>query len=236
MESRVTKSYLSLRPPTAQMGPQSIFYRRNLPHFQLKDGIYSVVFRLYGSLPAEIVMRLQDEFRQRIQSERRRGSLPVELSALYESHFRTFDALLHASTKPDWLSYNDIARITEKAIRFWDNIRYTLICYCIMPNHVHLILSLQGQEVHTQSKKNPYVLTDILHSIKRYSARKSNAFLQRSGIFWQHESYDHIIRDSEELHRSVEYVINNPVSAGMVQRWEDWKWTYVNMEWLEKNL
>ena len=43
----------------------------------------------------------------------------------------------------------------------------------------------------------------------------------------QHESYDHVVRDGEELDRIIAYVLNNPVKAGLVKNWRQWKWSYV---------
>ncbi len=65
-----------------------------------------------------------------------------------------------------------------------------------------------------------------MHNIKRNSAKQANAALGRTGQFWQHESYDHFVRDEAELGRILQYVINNPVKAGLVADWHDWKWTY----------
>lgn len=41
--------------------PKQLRYRRNLPHWQAQDGVYATVFRLKGSLPKEVVERLQEE-------------------------------------------------------------------------------------------------------------------------------------------------------------------------------
>ncbi len=65
-----------------------------------------------------------------------------------------------------------------------------------------------------------------MHNIKRNSAKQANKFLDRSGIFWQHENYDHYVRDEGELERIIKYVLNNPVKAGLVDDWEKWKWSY----------
>ncbi len=40
--------------------------------------------------------------------------------------------------------------------------------------------------------------------------------LGRSGRFWQDESYDHWVRDDEELERIVDYIAANPVKADLV--------------------
>lgn len=60
----------------------------------------------------------------------------------------------------------------------------------------------------------------IMHSLKRYTARESNRLLGREGQFWQHENYDHVVRDEAELNRIVRYVLNNPVNAGWIENWE----------------
>ena len=40
------------------------------------------------------------------------------------------------------------------------------------------------------------------------------------GSFWQDESYDHVIRDDNELEILIRYVIENPVKAGFVSQLE----------------
>ncbi|HMB25148.1 MAG TPA: transposase, partial [Anaerolineales bacterium] len=114
-----------------------------------------------------------------------------------------------------------VASLIAEAIHYRDAKVYDLISFCIMPNHVHLIFTPQEKE-----KGTFYSLTEILHSLKRHTARQSNLILRRSGPFWQDESYDSIVRDETELERIVKYVLYNPVKAGLVKEQSDWKWTY----------
>ncbi|MBI3821990.1 MAG: hypothetical protein HY289_04835 [Planctomycetes bacterium] len=65
-------------------------------------------------------------------------------------------------------------------------------------------------------------LAEIMHSLKSYTAHEANRILGRKGTFWQHESYDHWVRDEDELERIVAYIIGNPVGAQLVQRPHDW--------------
>ena len=65
-----------------------------------------------------------------------------------------------------------------------------------------------------------------MQSLKGYTARKANHILGRSGAFWHHESYDHCVRNPNEWQRIVSYVLNNPVKAGLVDEWENWRWSY----------
>ncbi|OGU55715.1 MAG: hypothetical protein A2V66_13840 [Ignavibacteria bacterium RBG_13_36_8] len=141
-----------------------------------------------------------------------------------------------------WLRDERIASIVKDSIHYRDGKEYLLIAYCIMPNHVHLVFtliverfaeSLKGTE-HNKMQQvgrnsvSPYIVTKILQDLKKYTARESNKILNRKGQFWQHESYDHVVRDEDDLRRIVEYVLNNPVKAGLINRSEDWKWSYVN--------
>jgi putative transposase len=88
-----------------------------------------------------------------------------------------------------------------------------------MPNHVHLVIA-------DNVKRSDASLYRILQQLKSYTAVQANKLLNRGGAFWQHESYDHVVRDGEELERIVRYVLNNPVKAGLVEDWQNWNWSY----------
>jgi REP element-mobilizing transposase RayT len=59
--------------------------------------------------------------------------------------------------------------------------------------------------------------------------------METHGTFWQHESYDHVIRNEKEFERIVTYIIENPVKAGLVEEWQQWPYTYINPELLWGN-
>lgn len=69
-------------------------------------------------------------------------------------------------------------------------------------------------------------LASIMHSLKGYTAFKCNRVLGRTGEFWEHESFDRYVRNAEEFQRTVAYTVNNPIKAGFVRNWRDWKWSY----------
>jgi putative DNA methylase len=90
---------------------------------------------------------------------------------------------------------------------------YELSAWVIMPNHVHiLILPISDPR-------------RITHSIKGRSAREANLLLGRTGPFWQHESYDHFVRSRKEFDRAVNYIEQNPVSAGFATTAENWRFS-----------
>jgi REP element-mobilizing transposase RayT len=88
-----------------------------------------------------------------------------------------------------------------------------------------------AEQVYSMKENNSqYILAKILQNLKRYTAKGSNRLLNRTGPFWQHESYDHLARDENELKRIVIYVLNNPIKAGLCDAWKDWPWTYLNSD------
>ncbi len=109
--------------------------------------------------------------------------------------------------------------------------RYTLVAFCIMPNHVHLLVDTTrfGQIAPTNRSGTTrnYPLTDSLRLLKGPTARYCNQALGRSGAFWHNESYDHVVHDEREYERVLFYICNNPVKAGLVSEWQQWPFTCV---------
>jgi REP element-mobilizing transposase RayT len=75
-----------------------------------------------------------------------------------------------------------------------------------MPNHVHVLF--------TSMPDNP--LGSIVGSWKRFTARKANEQLGRTGAFWQTEYWDRFIRNEAHYSAAEEYIDQNPVKAGLV--------------------
>jgi len=199
------------------------YYRRHLPHYQPPDATYHIVFRLAGSLPQEVIERLREEREAEEKWIAGIGS-PRRKNEHWRSHqeacFEKFDALLDGDSQgPRWLADERVAAIVAEALRYRDGSEYDLLAYCIMPNHVHLVHSAVG--------RNGIPTYKMLQSLKRHTARKANIVLQRSGAFWQSESYDHVIRNGEELERTIRYVLENPVNVALAESWGQWQWTYV---------
>ena len=78
-------------------------------------------------------------------------------------------------------------------------------------------------------------LSVVLQNIKKFTAVQSNKLLSRSGKFWAEESFDTIIRNEKHFYNTIYYIINNPVKAGLVNNWWEWKWTYLCEELASEN-
>ncbi len=201
--------------------PKNPLTRRNLPHWQATDGVYAIVFRLDGSLPKKVIIRLQEERTEAKKALLEKG-LPedvtkIELNKMRRLYFGKFDALLNENhSGPHFLKEPTIAQIVADAIMFFDENRYKVINYCIMSNHVHLTFYKLTQE-----------LGHILGSIKKYTARQINLHRQSVGRkVWISESYDHLVRDRGDLAFYHTYTLENPVTAGLVTHWQDYPFTY----------
>jgi len=135
---------------------------------------------------------------------------------IVRAYFRNLDRYLDGGDcGPNWLRDARLADTVKNALHFFDAKKYALIAFCIMSNHVHLLITplMEGGVFLS--------LASIMHSLKRYTSRECNKLLNRTGSFWAAESFDHYVRDEEELSRTVRYILNNPVKAGLVSKWED---------------
>ncbi len=202
-----------------------LFYRRHLPHIQPPGATLFITSRLVGSIPTEVLQQLRAEA-ERVEAILARLSNPQERDerAYLEQRllFGKWDTALNtAQSGPFWLHDPRIADLMAKSLHHRDRKVYDIVAYCIMPNHIHTVYTplLKDNGAY-------HAMSAIMHSLKRYTARESNLLLGREGQFWQHENYDHVVRDEAELRRIIWYALNNPVKAGLVEHWEEWKWSY----------
>ena len=174
------------------------FYRRRLPHWQPERVPTFLTWRLYGSLPRANQTVVSDS----LTEGRRFLLLDRELDS--------------ANSGPTFLRHPRVAASVAKTLfiagRKWR--LYELIAWVVMRNHVHVLL-------------RPHkLLREVTRAVKNTSARQANLILGRTGLrFWQDESYDHWVRDSNELERIVRYLEWNTVRAGLVEPAELWPWS-----------
>lgn len=194
-----------------------LFYQRNLPHYQPPEATLFVTFRLAGSLPHVFIRELGAEKKRKEKELAKIADVQLRKHARETAQKKLFgrwDAELDGNLNgPTWLAEPGVASLVCDAMHYRDGREFTLEAYCVMPNHVHLVCTPLTTEA------GPLSLTEILHSLKGYTARKANLRLKRQGTFWQHESYDHVVRDPDELRRIVNYVVENPGRAGLPDRW-----------------
>lgn len=213
----------------------SVFFKRHLPHYHLPNATYFITLRLAGSLPGEVVARLEQEYRDRLRFLEQTLSGAALQAARYDEqkkYFGRVDALLDQMRYgPRWLEQPPCAQIAMDCIHELAPAHFHLHAFCVMGNHVHLLLDQQGvpEPPPRQDGKTYTALSLAMQLLKAKSAALCNRFLNRRGAFWQHESYDHIVRNEKEFTRIVAYIANNPVKAGLVKDWQAWPYAYINL-------
>jgi REP element-mobilizing transposase RayT len=236
--------------PMSQFDYQEVYWR-NLPHFHPPGATLFVTFRLAGSIPKPMLRQYKAKKDWLFDQLRRlKKQAQAECSPEIEQHLarlvdfkrewlQKFEDVLHrAEIGPVWLKEEKVAQIVSESLHHLDGDVYRLDAYCIMSNHVHTVfapfLSEESlREIMTDDgltfESDHPVLARIMQSLKGYTAYECNRALGRRGQFWQHESYDHVIRVGE-FNRIVTYTLNNPIKAGLVKEWEDWPWSYLRSQ------
>ena len=212
------------------------FYRgSNLPHWQPVGATFFVTFRLYGSIPQSKIFALKRKFNERwhhLSKQPECGDLDVLQDLEHKRFFKAYDRLLDFPTNgPYYLEQSTVAELVAEQLQRHDGRFYDLICYTIMPNHVHVLFSTELQipefvQQHDWETLNFVPLQVIMKRIKGASARYCNLELGRTGRFWQHESYDRVVRNEQEYWNIVDYILQNPVKAKLVARWSEFAHSY----------
>ncbi|HIQ22736.1 MAG TPA: hypothetical protein EYH34_16045 [Planctomycetes bacterium] len=206
----------NLDPPADFQGlrpdlPLTVYYR-HLPHWRQQGATYFVTFHLDDALPEPKIRELQTIRRQwqakhpppRTKAEWEAYAREVTVKAerwLDQGHGRCYFA------KPDH------AQLLANSLLYFQDQRYRVFCYTVMPNHCHVLVRPLGR----------HKLEAILGSWKGYVAHQINRAYNRKGALWQQESYDRIVRDEEHLYRIIQYIGHNAARARIERsRWVRW--------------
>ena len=193
-------------------------FRGGLPHLKKEGGTYFVTFRQAGTRPKEVLYRLKQE-RDIILQQATAAKRPLtwhEQDELIRWYSDRVDKYLDAGHGVCYLRESGLAGLVAGAIAFFEGQRYELHAWVVMPNHAHVIVwPMPG-----------HTLSGILHSWKSFTSHEINKRLSQKVVpFWQNESYEHLIRDDDELHRCCQYTLMNPVNARLCARAEHWQWS-----------
>ena len=193
--------------------------RGYLPHIENKQ-YQMITFRLYDSVPKEVVEGWKETLS--LLGGQQTSSLREPRRHPFSTYKTEADRLLALLDKYEDAGYgscvlknDNVARIVHDAIFFYHGKKYNVISWCIMPNHVHVLIEVM---------KN-ISLSSILHSWRSFSSNEINKLLNRSGRLWMPEYFDRFIRDNDHFNNVVNYIHNNPVKAGLVKEATEYKWS-----------
>ena len=202
------------------------------PHRSLSWVPVHVVYRLANSVPVAARHTLQENYQNDLQALQRRfpqrtTAVQQELDyhtaaqALRNRYFQQYDQLLdQLAGGPTWLSQPEIALLVYQSwMTVAEQEAVGILALCIMPNHVHILLRSQQNQ--------PLALGKLIGSHKKYTARRANTLLQRTGDFWAADFFDRDVRPGA-LSTVVQYILYNPVRARLVSDWQAWPHTYLH--------
>src|SRR5690554_5114345 len=129
--------------------------RGYLPHFDMPGIVQMITFRLADSISPARLAKLRGEF-------------PPERKADFVA---AVEAELDTGAGACWLRRPEIADLVEDTLLHFDGERYRLVCWVVMPNHVHVVIEMLPG----------WPLSSIIHSWKSYTAKAANKLLGRTG-------------------------------------------------------
>lgn len=179
--------------------------RGKFPHREYK-ALQFITYRLYDSVPQKLIDAWKEE---------------LKLTEMTMSNDPRVELLRNRIDKYEDVGYGQcflkdsrIASMVQENLFHFNGIRYNVLRWCIMPNHVHVLIEvLEG-----------WTLSTIMHGWRSYTAHQANKILERTGDLWMEEYFDRYIRDEKHLETVVNYIDNNPVKAGLVDEAHKWPW------------
>lgn len=96
-----------------------------------------------------------------------------------------------------------------------ESLNVEVIAYCIMDNHVHLLL--YGE--------NTNEITKIMHKTNTAYARLYNKVHERVGYVFRDRYYVQTILSKKQLYNCIVYIHKNPLNAGIVKHLKDYKYS-----------
>lgn len=177
--------------------PKGWHNRGYLPHFDAAGVYQMITYRLADSLPKHVIQKLINDSDNDLE---RRKQYELKLDTHLGSCI---------------LKKSNVAQIVLDAWMHWHKQKYNLIAYTIMPNHVHLIIDHFSQSS----------LGTLVHSWKSFTAKEINKRLQCSGPVWSKDYWDRYIRDETHYNNAVQYILENPVKAGLTSSPEAWEFS-----------
>jgi putative DNA methylase len=166
-----------------------------VPHYDAAGEFQHIVFRLHDALPAAVVDRL--------------SCTPLK------DRLAKAESLLDRGVGSGALRNPRVASIVADTLLRFDRERYRLLAWCIMPNHVHVLIE----------EFDGWPLSSIVHSWKSFTASRANQTLSRTGRFWAVDYFDRAMRDDVQTLRTSDYIEANPVNAGICLGPADWRWS-----------
>ncbi|PYJ28601.1 MAG: hypothetical protein DME90_07305 [Verrucomicrobia bacterium] len=124
--------------------------------------------------------------------------------------------------------------IVLDSLRYLHNERYELFAACVMPDHVHLLIQPWPKDDNEKGSVVFWPLSELMHSIKSFSAHKINEMEKKTGPVWEKESFDRYVRSDRDLQEKFYYICRNPWDSGVAKQNEDYPWIWTQDDEVRK--
>jgi alanyl-tRNA synthetase len=104
--------------------------------------------------------------------------------------------------------------------------RWQLFAACVMPDHVHILFEPQIKEQDPDGNPIFWSLTELMHSVKSFTAHEINKAENTTGGVWEKESFDRMMRSDADLEEKFHYICRNPWDASVVPVTEPYPWLW----------
>ena len=125
---------------------QTHFHRRNLPHFYQPTSTYFITYRLKGTNPRKVLQDLNDKY-----YKSRNPKTKIYKYNNDKHFFAEYEKLLDSNNGIQFLKNKEVAEKVKVSLHYPDKRKYKLICYTVMPNHVHLVFHLIEEKIKSQT-------------------------------------------------------------------------------------
>jgi RecG-like helicase/REP element-mobilizing transposase RayT len=112
------------------------------------------------------------------------------------------------------------------ALRRFHSTRYELFAASVMPDHVHLLIQPWPKKDDSKANVVFWPLSELLHSIKSFSAHEINKLEGKTGVVWEKERFDRYVRSDRDLEEKFQYILRNPWDSGVAKQNEDYPWVW----------
>jgi type I restriction enzyme R subunit len=207
-------------PPLAVslFDPESAIWvvERRLPHWSQSGAITFITWRTEDSMPKEVLDQWFADRNRLLTSHGIDPTAPnwyaevakIDNAALRDALHRLWNRwhdALDVGHGACALQQHEHAKIVADSLRYFDEQRYIMLDFVVMPNHVHLLASFPNERA----------MLAQCESWKHFTAVQINRSLGRKGRFWQQDAFDHLVRSEEQFWYLRDYIANNPVKAGL---------------------
>lgn len=188
----------------------SPFYT-HIPHFNAPNIIQHITYRLADALPPGYIAYIKAELESADKNQ-------TWLSAALH---RKLEAALDQGYGSCILHVPEAAECVVETWQHFDDLRYRLLEWVVMPNHCHVLIQPFDE----------FSLSKIVLSWKSYTARKINLIKNRlhpnepASALWQRNYWDRFIRNSAHYEAVKNYIHMNPVLAGLAPSPQKWSWS-----------